>query len=157
MLFMSFYRCCDRLETWCIVLVKEHFFLLYLWQYFDYFFLQMHQWCYILFTIDGSSFPRGLMNKIPCASQNTEAIILPADVCIFGCFGWLSPDCRFDFGVKWWIHVSPIVTYLHKNIFLLHWNSCKLRFHEENGCIVYYILGITFTANRTFFSKPAVA
>ena len=30
------------------------------------------------------------MNKIPCASQNMEAKTLPADVCIFGRFGWLS-------------------------------------------------------------------
>ena len=26
------------------------------------------------------------MNKITCASQNTEAKTLPADVCVFGCF-----------------------------------------------------------------------
>ena len=71
------------------------------------------------------------MNKIPCASQNTEAKTLPADVCIFGLFGWLSlaavhsADCQFDSRVKWWIPVSSIVTYLHKNSFLMHWNSCK--------------------------------
>ena len=58
------------------------------------------------------------MNKISCASQNAEAKILPADVCIFGRFEQLSPaavfsaDCRFDSGVKWWIHVTAIVTYL---------------------------------------------
>ena len=44
------------------------------------------------------------MNKIPGASQSIEAKTLPADVCIFGHFGWLSPaafhsaDCRFDSG-----------------------------------------------------------
>ena len=71
------------------------------------------------------------MNKIPCASQNTEDKTLPAYVCVFGHFGRLLPaavhsaDYRFDPGVKWWIHVSSIVTYLHKNSFLLHWNSCK--------------------------------
>ena len=65
------------------------------------------------------------MNKIPYPSQNTEAKTLPADVCIFGHFGWLSPaavysaDCRFDSGVKWWIHVSSIVAYLHKNSFFV--------------------------------------
>ena len=59
-----------------------------------------------------------------------EAKTLPTDFCIFGHFGWLSPaavhsfDCRLDSGVKWWIHVSSIVTYLYKN-FLLRWNSCK--------------------------------
>ena len=52
-------------------------------------------------------FSRQSMNKIPCASQNTEAKTLPADVCVFGCFGWLSPaavhsaNCQFDSGVKW--------------------------------------------------------
>ena len=71
------------------------------------------------------------MNKIPCTTQNTEAKTLPADVCAFGCFGLLSPaavhsaDCQFDSEVKWWIHVSSIVTYLCKNPFLLCWNSCK--------------------------------
>ena len=71
------------------------------------------------------------MSKIPCTSQNTEAKTLPADVCVFGCFVQLLPavvhsaDCWFDSGVKWWIHVSSIVTYLCKNSFLLRWNSCK--------------------------------
>ena len=70
------------------------------------------------------------MNKIACSSQNTAAKTLPADVCIFGCFGRLSPaaiysaNCWFASGVKWWIHASSIVIYLCK-IFLLHWNSCK--------------------------------
>ena len=65
------------------------------------------------------------MNKIPCASQNTEAKTLLADVWVFGHFGRLSPatvhsaDCQFDSRVKWWIHVSSIVTYLRKNSFLL--------------------------------------
>ena len=73
------------------------------------------------------------MKKIPCTSQNTEVKILPADVCIFGHFGWLSPatvhsaDCWFDSGVRWWIHVPSIVSYLCQNSFLLHWNSCKQR------------------------------
>ena len=68
-------------------------------------------------------FSRWSMNKIPCTSQNTEAKALPADVCVFGCFGSLSPaaahsaDCWFDSGVKWQIHVSYIVTYLCKNSF----------------------------------------
>ena len=64
------------------------------------------------------------MNKIPCASQNTEAKTLPADVCVFGRLGRFSTaavhstDYRFDSGVKWWIHVSFIVTYLRKkNLF----------------------------------------
>ena len=63
------------------------------------------------------------MNKIPCASQNLEAKTLLADVCVFDYFGWLSPaavhtaDCQFDSRVKWWIHVSSIVTYSCKNSF----------------------------------------
>ena len=64
-----------------------------------------------------------LMNKIACASQNTEVKSFPVDVCVFGHFGWLSPaavhsaNCRFDSGVKWWIYVSSIVTYLRKKSF----------------------------------------
>ena len=71
------------------------------------------------------------MNKISCASQNTEAKIFPTDVCNFSCFERLSPatihlpDCRFESGVKWSIHVSSIVKYLRKNSFLVRWNSCK--------------------------------
>ena len=34
-------------------------------------------------------------------------------------------NCQFDSRMKWWIHVSSIVTYLCKNSFLLCWNSCK--------------------------------
>ena len=71
------------------------------------------------------------MNKIARLSQNTEAKTLPADVCIFDCFGWLSlaavcsANCWFAYGVKWWIHASSIVIYLHKISSLLSWNSCK--------------------------------
>ena len=74
------------------------------------------------------------MNKIPCASQNTEAKTLPADVGVFGHFGRLSlaavhlVDCWFDSGVKWWIHV--LFTYSCKISFLLHWKSCKQ--HSES-------------------------
>ena len=71
------------------------------------------------------------MNKIPYTSQNMEAKTLPCDVCVFDCFGWLShvavhsDDCQFDSRVKWWIRVSSIVTYSHKNSFWLCWNRCK--------------------------------
>ena len=63
------------------------------------------------------------MNKILCTSQNTKAKTLSSDVCVFGHFEWLSPagvhsaDCRFDSEVKWWIHVSSIVRYVHKTPF----------------------------------------
>ena len=36
------------------------------------------------------------MNKIPCTSQNTEVKTLPADVCVFGCFGQLSTQLIYD-------------------------------------------------------------
>ena len=42
-------------------------------------------------------------------------IQMPVDVWIFGCFRQLSPiavnsaDWQFDYGMKWWIHVSSIV------------------------------------------------
>ena len=54
-----------------------------------------------------------------------EAKTLPADVCVFGRFGQLSlaavhsADCWFDSGVKWWIHISSIATYLCKNPFFV--------------------------------------
>ena len=69
------------------------------------------------------------MNKTPCTSENTEATALPANVCVFGRFGQLSPaafhsaDCWFDSGRKCWVHVSCIINYLRKNSFLLRWNS----------------------------------
>ena len=80
------------------------------------------------------------MNKIPCTSQNTEAKTMPADVCIFDHFGQLSPvivhsaDCWYNSGVKWWIHVSSLVTYLHKNSILLHWNSSKQYSESSMSC-----------------------
>ena len=78
------------------------------------------------------------MNKIPCAFQNTEAKTLPADV-------WVTLDsfhlllstqltADFDSRVKWWLYVSSIVTYLHKNSFLLCWNSCKQRSKSLTHC-----------------------
>ena len=77
------------------------------------------------------------MNKIPCASQNMEAKTLPADICVFHHFGWLWPaavhsaDCRFDSGMKYWIHVSSTVTYLS---FLLCRNSCKQHSESSTHC-----------------------
>ena len=62
------------------------------------------------------------MKKMLCASQNMEAKTLPADVCVFGRLGRLSPaaaysaDSRFDSEMQWWIHVSSIGTYLLKNL-----------------------------------------
>ena len=63
------------------------------------------------------------MNKIPCTFQNTEAKTFSADVCVFSRFGRflpaaaLSADCRFDSGLKSWIHVTSTVPYLRKNSF----------------------------------------
>ena len=57
-----------------------------------------------------------------------------------GHFGRLSPaavhsaNCQFGSGVKWWIQVSSIVTYLCKNSFLLHWNSCKQHYELSMHC-----------------------
>ena len=62
-------------------------------------------------------FSRYSMNKIPYISQNTETKTLPADVCVFGRFGRLSPaaiqpaDCLFYSGVKWCIY------FMHCHIF----------------------------------------
>ena len=97
------------------------------------------------------------MNKIPCASQNMEAKILPADVCIFGHFGQISPaavhtdDCWFDSGVKWLIHFLSIITYLHKNSFLLHWNSCKQ--HSESSTTLFLIDCVQML--HSFWTQPS--
>ena len=54
------------------------------------------------------------MNKIPCISQNTEAKTLPADGCVFGRFGRLSPtavhsdDCWFDSRLNGWSMFHPL-------------------------------------------------
>ena len=91
----------------------------------------VHCLCERIFVFDGSSFLKEINKQIPCASQNTEPKALPADVWVFGRFRRLLPtavhkaDCWLDSGVKWWIHVSSIVTYWRKNSFLLRWNSCK--------------------------------
>ena len=90
--------------------------------------------------MDCASFPK-VIDK-PCVSLNTETKTLPADVCIFGRFGRFSPvavhsaDCWFHSGVKWWTHVSSIVTYLRKNSFSLRWNSCKQ--HSESSTRCYF-------------------
>ena len=97
------------------------------------------------------------MNKILCASQNMETKTLPADVCVFGHFGRLSlaavhsAHCQFDSGVKWWIHVLSIITYLHKNSFLLCWNSCK-QCSESSMCCCFYWLWVNMapTFNTAF-------
>ena len=73
-------------------------------------------WCFFL-----SQRNQGKKNTV----QNTVAKTLPSNICVFGCFGRLSPiavhsaNCRFDSRLKWWIHLSFIVTYLCKNSFLL--------------------------------------
>ena len=93
------------------------------------------------------------MNKILCTSKNSEAKTLPADVCVFGHFGHLLPaavhsaDCWFDSKVKWWIHISSIVTYLCKNSFLLHWNSSKQRSELSMHCCFW----LTVSKHGTHF------
>ena len=42
------------------------------------------------------------MSKIPCVSQNMVAKILPADVCVFGCFRWLSPSAVHSYWLPIW-------------------------------------------------------
>ena len=42
----------------------------------------------------------------------------------------LSTELVANLTLKWWVHVSSIVSYLCKNSFLLHWNSCKQ--HSES-------------------------
>ena len=57
----------------------------------------------------------------------TKCLAYPTDVCVFGCFGWLSPaavqsaDCQFDSRIKWWI------CFIHHHIFTqkLHFVALK--------------------------------
>ena len=73
---------------------------------------------------------------------------LPADVCVFRRFGRFSADCRFDYryaGVKWWIHVSSIVTHLCTNTFLLRWNNRKSCSESSRRCYFWS------TVSRTHF------
>ena len=93
------------------------------------------------------------MKKIFCASQNTEAKTLPADVYVFIHSGWLSPvavhsaDGQYESRVKRWIFVSSIVTYLCKNSFLLCWNSCK----QRSELLTCRCFGLTVSKCSTHF------
>ena len=58
------------------------------------------------------------MNKIPCVSQDTEAKILPVDVCIFGHFGWLSPTAIHSADCKTFFCITETVA----NNALNHWH-----------------------------------
>ena len=49
---LSLQSACDRVHC----LSERELFLLHLWPFFDEFFLQMHQLCYIIFALDGFSF-----------------------------------------------------------------------------------------------------
>ena len=65
-----------------------------------------------------------MMNKIPCASQNTEAKTLPADVCIFDCFGCFHLLLSTQLIVSLTPELNGWFMFLCKN-FLLCWNRCK--------------------------------
>ena len=79
----------------------------------------------MIFAIDGSSFLKVIDEQNTLHIPKYGGKTLSADVCVFGCFGRLSPaavhsaDCQFDSGVKWSIHVSSIVTSLCKNSFFV--------------------------------------
>ena len=106
--------------TRCIVLVKEHFFLLHLWPLFSRFLPSNALIMLIIFAIVDSSFLKVI------DEQNTLRIPKYGGPNLggrFGRFERLSPvvvhsaDCRFDSEGKWWVHVLSIVTYLHRNYF----------------------------------------
>ena len=89
-----------------------------------------------------------------------EAKILPADVCSFGRFSPAavsSAECRFDSGVKWWIYVLSIITYLCKNSFLLHWNSCKQLFELSTGCCFWSTMSKRSTHCFLISSTPLLS
>lgn len=53
-----------------------------------------------------------------CAFQNTEAITLPTDCCVFDHTLHFSSDSK----VLWWIHVSSIVIPMQK-----FWSNCRIQ------------------------------
>ena len=123
-------------------------FFVFIWGYFFFFFAISSSKCYIIFAIGGPSFLKEI----------DEQNILPADVHVFCHFGRLSravvhlADNRFDPGVKWWINVSSIVTYLRENSFLLRWNIWKQR--SESSMCCYFLIGkITHFEHNFFIDK----
>ena len=66
--------------------------------------------------------------------QNLCLLMFASLFSLDGFFDIHSANCRFDSWVKWWIHVSSIVTYLCKTPFLLRWNSCKQRSESSIRC-----------------------
>ena len=94
------------------------------------------------------------MNKIPCASQNTEDKTLPADVCIFGSFGQLSLLLSTQLTANLIPAWSGI--YLHKNSFLLCWNSCKQRSESSTSCFWLTVSKCGTHFENTAFSKTNI-
>ena len=129
--FIWFCYLYDRLVTRCVVLVKDHFFLLHLWPVFFSFKRGNNAIKYSLFMV--LPFSRWSMN-IPY----TEAENLPADGFVFGRFGRLSPaavhSVDYRFGVKSRIHDLLHVRYLRKNSFFLCWNIWKQRSESSTRC-----------------------
>ena len=103
---------------------------------------------------------------ILCASQDTEAKTLPADVCVFGRFGRLSPaavlsaDWLFDSRLKWWFHVSSIVTYLPKNTFCCIETVANNALNRRRAVIFYWLwanAAPALTLNTAFSLRNAHA
>ena len=89
----------------------------------------------MIFTIDASSFPKVIDEQNTLHIPKYERQNFACWCCIFGRFGRLSlADCWFDSRVKWWIYISSIFTYLHKNSFFLHWNSDKQHSESTTHC-----------------------
>ena len=135
-----------------IVLVKEHFFFFicdHLWWFlFSNAPIMLYNICYWWFFLSqGNQWTKYLAH--PKIRRPKPSLLM----LVFGHFGWLSPaaihsaDYQFDSGVKWWIHVSSIVTYLCKSSFLLCWNSCK----ERSESSMHYCFWSTVSKRCTYF------
>ena len=68
------------------------------------------------------------MNKIPCASQNTQVKTLPADICILVCFRRFWPFA---------VHSNELQTalWLVEALFVESYNFCKLYFPKFDVCM----------------------
>ena len=99
------------------------------------------------------------MNKIPCASRNTEAKTLSADVCIFGqqrvVFDWLwanaAPTLNTAFSLtnvhaKWWIYYflissTPQLSYTTSiydlwSFLVFSWTTAEFGWPEHSASFV---------------------
>ena len=128
----------------CIVLVKEQKFFSSFVAVFWWFLpsnapIMLYNICYWWFFLSqGNRWTKYLAH--PKIRRPKPCLLMFASLVALDGFHLLlshSADCWFDSWVKWWIHVSSIVTYLCKNPLLLHWNSCKQCSESLTRCCLW--------------------